>query len=54
LKINNIYSINKDNIVIKKTKTHYLVTIDYEPRGTLVGNLDYIVTFHHEAEVPLK
>jgi len=54
LKINNIYSINTDNITIKKTKTHYNITIDYEPRGTLVGNLDYIVTFNHEANIPLK
>lgn len=52
LKINNIYSIKKDNITIQKTKLGYHVTIDYEPRGTLVGNLDYIVTFHHEAEIP--
>jgi hypothetical protein len=54
LKINNIYSIKKDNITIKKTKSSYLVSIDYEPRGTLVSNLDYIVTFHHEASIPLK
>lgn len=54
LKINNIYTVKKGNITIKKTKTHYNITIDYEPRGTLVGNLDYIVTFSHEANVPLR
>jgi hypothetical protein len=54
LKINNIYSIKKDNIIIKKTKSFYQININYEPRGTLVGNLDYIVTFNHEADVPLK
>jgi hypothetical protein len=54
LKINNIYSVKKDNITIKKTKSNYQINIDYEPRGTLVGNLDYIITFHHEAEIPLK
>jgi hypothetical protein len=54
LKINNIYSIKKDNIIIKKTKNFYQININYEPRGTLVGNLDYIVTFSHEADVPLK
>jgi hypothetical protein len=54
LKINNIYSIKKDNITIKKTKNDYQVNIDYEPRGTLIGNLDYIVTFKHQANIPLK
>lgn len=54
LKINNIYSIKKDNVNIKKTKEYYLVTIEYEPRGTLVGNLDYIVSFKHEAKIPLN
>ena len=52
LRINNIYSINKDHIAIKKTKSGYLVTIEYEPRGRLVGNLDYIVSFKHEARIP--
>jgi hypothetical protein len=54
LRINNIYSINKDHIAIKKTKSGYLVTIEYEPRGRLVGNLDYIVSFKHEATLPVR
>lgn len=54
LRINNIYSINKDHIAIKKTKSGYLVTIEYEPRGRLVGNLDYIVSFKHEARLPVR
>ena len=49
LKINNVYDIKKDDIKIKKTKSGYHVTIDYEPRGKLVGNLDFIVSFKHEA-----
>ena len=49
LKINNIYSIKGDNISIKKVKLGRQITIKYEPRGTLIGNLDYIVTFQHEA-----
>ena len=51
LKINNVYDMEKDDIKIKKTKSGYLVTIDYEPRGKLFGNLDFIVSFKHEALV---
>jgi hypothetical protein len=54
LRINNIYSVNKDHITIKKYKNDYVITIEYEPRGRLVGSLDYIVSFKHEARVPLR
>ena len=54
LRINNIYDITNDKIKIKKTRTAYLVTIEYEPRGKLVGPLDYIVSFKHEARIQLK
>jgi hypothetical protein len=51
LRVNNVYSVSKDNINIKLEKTHYLITIEYEPRGKLVGSLDYIVSFKHQARV---
>lgn len=51
LKINNVYDIKENDIVIKKTRGGYQVTLEYEPRGTLVGNLDYIASFKHEAIV---
>ena len=54
LRINNIYSVNKDHITIKKYKNDYLITIEYEPRGRLVGSLDYIVTFKHEARITAR
>ena len=54
LKINNVYNIKKEQVNIKKGKNFYLVTIAYEPRGRLVGNLDYIVSFKHEAKVPTR
>jgi hypothetical protein len=54
LRINNLYDIKKDNITIRKDRGGYKVTIMYEPRGTLVGNLDYIITFSHEGVVPAK
>ena len=52
LRINNVYTIEKENITIKKIKNGYYITINYEPRGKLVGNLDYIVSFRHEARIP--
>ena len=52
LRINNVYSVTKEHISVKKAKTGYLIRIEYEPRGKLIGNLDYIVTFKHEATIP--
>ena len=54
LRVNNIYSVTKEHITIKKSKNDYLITIEYEPRGKLIGNLDYIVSFKHEARVALR
>ncbi len=54
LRINNVYSVNKDHITIKKDQKDYIVTIEYEPRGKLIGSLDYIVTFKHEARFPIR
>lgn len=51
LKINNVYDIKNENITIKKGKRGTHVTLTYEPRGTLVGNLEYIVKFQHEAVI---
>ncbi len=52
LKINNIYDIRKEHIKIKKSRDGYMVNITYEPRGTIIGNLDYIITFSHDGFVP--
>ena len=54
LKINNIYSITKDDIEIRKSKGNYIVSLDYEPRGTIVGKLEYVISFSHEAEIRSK
>ena len=54
LKVNNVYGIKKEDVVIKKVKGFYIVTLEYEPRGKIVGSLDYIMTFKHEARVRLK
>lgn len=51
LRVNNIYDLGKENIKIKKTRTHYLLIIEYEPRGNIAGSLDFIITFRHEAKI---
>ncbi len=52
LKINNIYDIKHDQIKISKDRRGRKVTIEYQPRGTLIGKVDYIISFKHEAIIP--
>jgi hypothetical protein len=54
LLINSIYSIKPESIKVVKGRDENIVTIEYEPRGKLVGNLDYIVSFKHEARIPTR
>lgn len=54
LKINNVYGIKKEDIKIRKSKGYYIVLLEYEPRGRIVGSLDYITTFKHEAKIRVK
>jgi len=51
LNMNNIYSIKPEDIKIKSGRDMQVITIDYDPRGTLIGNLDYIITFHYQAKI---
>jgi len=54
LRINNVTTVKSDDIKVKKGRGENIVTIDYEPRGKLIGNLEYIVHFQHEARVPSR
>lgn len=54
LNVNNIYMIKPEQIKIKKGSAENIVTIEYEPRGKLIGTLDYIVSFKHEARIPSR
>lgn len=51
LNVNNIYDIKPEQIKVKKGRGVNVVTIEYEPRGKLIGTLDYIVSFSHEAKI---
>jgi hypothetical protein len=51
LSINSIYTVEPHHIKIKKGRGENIVIIEYEPRGKLIGNLEYIVKFRHEARI---
>ena len=50
LKINNVTSLDMKYVSLKKKDGDYLLVVDYEPRGELIGNLEFIIHFHHEAK----
>ena len=54
LRINSIYDFDTSAIKVKKGRGVTLVTIEYEPRGALVGNLEFIVSFKHEVSIPSR
>lgn len=54
LSINSVYTIKPEQITIKKGRGENIVIIDYEPRGKLIGTLEYIVHFKHEARIPTR
>lgn len=51
LNINSIYSVKSESIKVTKDRDEIIATIEYEPRGKLIGNLEYIVSFKHEAVI---
>lgn len=53
-RMNSIYDMESDVVKVKKGRGENIVTIDYEPRGKLIGNLDYIVSFKHEVRVSAR
>ena len=54
LSMNSVYTIKPEHIKVKKGRGENIVTIEYEPRGKLVGNLEYIVSFKHEARIKTR
>lgn len=51
LKMNNIYNMDPGDIVITPGQGGYDVTLNYDSRGTLIGNMDYIISFKHESTI---
>jgi len=54
IRMNNVYTIKPDDVKIKKGRGENIVIIEYEPRGKLIGSLDYIVSFKHEARIQTR
>jgi hypothetical protein len=52
LDVNQVDGINKDNIIIEKTKNNVFVDIDYEVRKAMFGNLDVVISFKKSVEAP--
>jgi len=52
LKINNVAGLSKDAVSLDRDGDDYILTVEYEPRGVLIGSLEYIVSFKHEATFP--
>ncbi|MBL1261191.1 MAG: DUF4845 domain-containing protein [Thiotrichaceae bacterium] len=46
--INNVENVNQEHIEIKKTKTEMTISIIYEVRKPLVGNIDMIIHFNDQ------
>ena len=49
--VNNITSVDKDDIKIQKTVNDVTVTIDYEARAPLFGNVALAFSFHKSAVI---
>jgi len=54
IRMNSVYTIKPEDIKVKKGRGENIVVINYEPRGKLIGTLDYIVSFHHEARIQTR
>ena len=52
LSVNSVYAVQPEDIRVKKGRGENIVIIDYEPRGKLIGNLEFIVHFRHEVRIP--
>jgi len=53
LKTNNLYALakNKNAFKFKKIQGGYNVKADYEERGAILGNLEFVATFNYEVDV---
>jgi len=56
LKINNLYALakNKEAFKFKKMQGGYVLEANYEERGPIVGNLEFLATFSHKVEIITK
>jgi len=51
LSINNVRGFDAKNIAVEKNGEFVIITVDYEVRNNLFGNVDSVVHFQHEYEL---
>jgi hypothetical protein len=52
LDVNMVSDVNKDHILIEKTKDDVFIDVEYEVRKKMFGNLDVIISFKKSVEAP--
>ena len=54
LDVNGLYELrdSKDAFKFSKSKKGLMLTLNYEERGPIFGNLEFVATFNHEIELP--
>ncbi len=52
LDINSVYNIQREDIFVEKNGDSKIVSIEYEVRTPLMGNIDLVVYFDKSVEVP--
>lgn len=50
--INNVTAVTKDDVAIIREDNRYLIEVDYEVRVPYMFNIDFVVSFNYQAEVP--
>lgn len=54
LSINNISSLNKDDVSVVREDNYYMVDVDYETRIPYMFNIDLVLSFAYNAKVPAR
>ena len=52
LDVNMVSDVNKDHILIEKTKDDVFIDVEYEVRKKMFGNLDVVISFKKSVEAP--
>lgn len=51
-RVNMVKDVSRDNIYIDSTKNEIIVEIEYEVRRNFIGNVDLVLSFNKQANIP--
>ena len=51
--VNQIDAIHSRNVLISRVHHHLVLTVDYSEKTPFIGNVGFIVHFHHSVNVPV-